>query len=385
MNTLDRNTGIYYFSKIGWLALYVTAVVLTWQLYGLSFSQILLLQGLFGLFMFILEFPSGVLADITSRKNVVAFGHLCIAFGTLLYATATSFGNFLLAEATLAMGLASISGSDTANIWDTYLEYNEEATAKKIIARGRSINIITAAILISLGGFASQIYLALPFHIVAVISAINALLWFSAHEPLRVKKDTGNETMRETLYLLNNPKFLEALFGMGIISISLRIAFWAYIPQMQRIELEELYFGVYIGVGASIAGLTSWLISTRGRYSNTLLYLAYIASFIGILFFTLNMTFIIFILALALQQFARGVLSVVVIIQTNEVSGSDVRASAVSLISSLGSIMYLLFTVSIDLFHLSFDTTMRVNVGTISIILIILLVIIFKIQKQAEV
>lgn len=42
MDKLKINTLIFYYSKIGWIGLFVTSVVLTWQKYGLNFPDILL-------------------------------------------------------------------------------------------------------------------------------------------------------------------------------------------------------------------------------------------------------------------------------------------------------------------------------------------------------
>ncbi|MHA2252511.1 MAG: hypothetical protein ACXAD7_19255, partial [Candidatus Kariarchaeaceae archaeon] len=106
-----RNTRAYLLSQVAWLAIILPAVVQIWQNDGLSFSEILYLQGLFGLSILLMEFPTGLLADIWSRKTTLIIGHLFVALGSLIYSIAHGFNQFLVAEFTYAIGMASISGS----------------------------------------------------------------------------------------------------------------------------------------------------------------------------------------------------------------------------------------------------------------------------------
>ncbi|MHA2289628.1 MAG: hypothetical protein ACXABG_12665, partial [Promethearchaeota archaeon] len=119
MNDRKKNVRAYLTGQVAWLAAIIPAVVQLWQENGLSFAQILFLQGLFGLSMLILEFPSGVFADLKDRKTVLTIGHLFIALGSITYSVSHNFTQFLLAEVIYAIGLSSISGADTATIWDT--------------------------------------------------------------------------------------------------------------------------------------------------------------------------------------------------------------------------------------------------------------------------
>ncbi len=369
------NTRVYYLSKFGWIGITITSIFLSWQIYGLSFVDILLLQGIFGLFMLFFEFPSGIIADIGKRKDIVSSGYIMIAIGSLIYGFADNFTEFVIAEAFFALGLSFISGSDSANLWDTFLEDDNEIGAKKTIAKGRTINILSAAVMISIGGLLSSINLILPFYICAMANIILAILWYSAYEPERIKQESKNTVIKDTVKLLHNNIFLSTLFAYLILSTVLRILFWAYIPKMQRINLSVEFFGIIIGLGGLVAGSVSAYLSRKPNYSVKVNIISYISAFIGTLLFVTHNTLIAFIIALVMQQIARGIISVDNIFKINEVASSDIRASAISMNSSIGSIFYLIFTFSFSIFELSFDQTLIVNLLILIVFYIIMLLL----------
>ncbi|MCE7734843.1 MAG: MFS transporter [Candidatus Heimdallarchaeota archaeon] len=379
MDPLKKNTWIFFYTKIGWIALFLTSVVLTWQKYGLSFSEILFLQGLFGLFLLIFEFPSGVIADLKDRKNIVSVGFLFLSIGSLIYSIADSYILFVVSEAVLAMGLASISGSETANLWDTYLEFSTEDNAKSVVAKSRSLQIFSSAILLGSGSLLGLISLKLPFLITAMGYLVGAILWYKAYEPQRSKLEKPSVVMRDSISLLKNPKYLEAIAGILFIGITLRILFWAYIPQMQIVGIKENYFGIFISSGGLIAGIVSWRLAKTPNYGWKVPISSYFSIFFGALIFILPITISLLVIALILHQFSRGVLQVHVAITVNEVANSEIRASAASLNASIGSGVYLLVTLFMDLLDQSLQASLVSNF--IFFCVILLLISILKINS----
>ena len=54
----------------------VPTIVLFWQRYGMSLTDIMVLQALFAFAMVVLEIPSGYLADIVGRRKTLI---LCLS------------------------------------------------------------------------------------------------------------------------------------------------------------------------------------------------------------------------------------------------------------------------------------------------------------------
>lgn len=104
---------------------------------NLSLFQVQLLQSWFAVWVFILDVPSGIIADKLGRKYTIALGCMVFAFGLILYGSFPSFPNFLLSEFILAVGLALVSGADEALLYEFLKEQGFENNSKKIFWSGK--------------------------------------------------------------------------------------------------------------------------------------------------------------------------------------------------------------------------------------------------------
>lgn len=102
---------------------------------GLSQFQIQLIQTWFSLWVFILEVPTGAIADRLGRKHALALGSLVVSIAVLIYGTIPSFAIFLLAEFLFAIGYALTSGADQSLLYDTLVEEGRQKESKKIFGR----------------------------------------------------------------------------------------------------------------------------------------------------------------------------------------------------------------------------------------------------------
>ncbi len=80
---------------------------------GLSYAQIGLSQAVFTIPLLTLNIASGWIADAFSRKACNIFGDALEAVGFVIYATASSFWQVVIAELLLGIGVAFSSGADT--------------------------------------------------------------------------------------------------------------------------------------------------------------------------------------------------------------------------------------------------------------------------------
>ena len=83
---LNRNIRIFQLTSIDITVLIVPVLVLIWMNAELSFDEMIMLQGIFVLAIFLFEVPSGSLADSWSRKGSTALFHLIFGAGIFLYA-----------------------------------------------------------------------------------------------------------------------------------------------------------------------------------------------------------------------------------------------------------------------------------------------------------
>jgi MFS family permease len=81
---------------------------------GITLSGIMWLQAIFAAAAVLVEFPSGYVADRLGYRFSMLSGTLLCVGGWLAYAVGTTFVGMAIAEILLGMGLAFISGADSA-------------------------------------------------------------------------------------------------------------------------------------------------------------------------------------------------------------------------------------------------------------------------------
>jgi len=82
---------------------------------------------------FLLEIPTGTVADFLGRKVSLILGCMIGAVGVLIYASYPRFLVFLLAEVILAVSYTLISGADEALVYDSLKEIGQTDISKKSV------------------------------------------------------------------------------------------------------------------------------------------------------------------------------------------------------------------------------------------------------------
>ena len=217
----------------------------------ISTFQIFFLQSWFALWCFLLEVPTGAVADYLGRKYSIALGALLATFGTLLYGSVPSFTAFLIGEFILALSFALISGADEALLYDALKEEGREKDAPKIFGTAQSINL-TALLIASLTGsvIAAKFGLNAPLLLTSVPFFIAAIFAWSIKEP-RFREKTSESRrysviLKKGLTYLYKHKFLQLIaVDAVIVSSSASFVVWFYQPMLKSINMPILWFGVF--------------------------------------------------------------------------------------------------------------------------------------------
>ncbi|MCE7733563.1 MAG: MFS transporter [Candidatus Heimdallarchaeota archaeon] len=368
-NIVRRNVRAYMISRIGWLSGTIVAIVGLWIRDNLTFSEMLLLQGLFALMLLIMEVPTGIIADLFERKKVIMFGYVNISIGLIAYALLHGFNGFLLAEFFFSIGVASISGADTAAIWDTYLEVDDEPGAHKIIASGKIVLLGSAVILTVSGGILASYSLTGPLYIASVGVFVNAILYAKSFEIQRHKVESAKVAWVKSLKMFKVAKFKEA-FLLGImLAVVLRIAFWGYIPKLEDYNVDPFWFGFALAGANLVAVSTTYFIGNRNKNGKVITFFAFATSAMGVILFAIDNALWIVLFAIGLHQIGRAIIGVIVLIKINKATESDIRASAISLMSMSVGFVYFVATLLFDLLSKSRNQIMVLNVAISLIIL----------------
>jgi MFS family permease len=119
---------------------------------GLDLLEINLLNCISMISIFILEIPTGAIADFFGRKRSTVIGLFVYSCSFLIYFFSNSFWFFALAEIIGALAITCVSGALEALVVDSLNYYGYTGTLEKVFRRGelRTIGVAVGALI---GGF----------------------------------------------------------------------------------------------------------------------------------------------------------------------------------------------------------------------------------------
>jgi MFS family permease len=239
----------------------------------ITLFQAQLLQSWFSLWIFILEVPTGALADKVGRKHSIALGSLIVAIAVIVYGSMPNFYIFLLAEFLFALGYSFTSGADQALVYDTLKSEGREDEAKKVMGRMDSLRLLGMGLAAPIGSFiASRYGLSAPTLLTAVPLFFAAAIGWSIQEPKLHSEGSQSpkymEIVRKGLGQIKSKPLLRALaFDSVMVSGAAYFVIWFYQPLLQSLNFPLAYFGYLhllmlgseILVSSNYARLEKWL------------------------------------------------------------------------------------------------------------------------------
>lgn len=214
----------------------------------INFTQIMILQSAFMIFSFLLEVPTGAVADYFGRKTSVVLSCASIMIASLVYVSAPNFYVFLLGEFIFALGFALASGADEALVYDSLKMLNRENESKKVFARMDSIHMFGIMFAAPIGGLiAKKFGLQYPMLFSLIPMFFAFLMTLTLKEPeLKKEKETKRyiHIIKESFISLKNNKNLRilALDSIAIGSLAYFII-WLYQVILKNFNVDIQYFG----------------------------------------------------------------------------------------------------------------------------------------------
>jgi MFS family permease len=337
---------LYGISTIRWFMLFIPILVIFFQDNGLSMKEVLLLQAIFSISIVVLEIPSGYLSDIFNRKIMIIFGNVFGFFGFLAYSLSYNFWGFLLAEILLAIGWSSISGSDSALLYDTLEQTKQKEKYSKYEGRLRSFGNFSEGVASIIGGFLATISLRTPFYIETALMLVAIVISFSLIEPKRKKLKSGKgdwQNIKDIVYfsLHGHPQIKWLIIYAAVLGASTLTAVWFIQPYFKLVGVPLAFFGILWAALQFTTGISSWYAhkfeNKFGRKGSLvpLIFLSVIAyifvsilqSFGGILF-------------LFIFYFVRGISGPVLKDYVNKLISSDKRATILSIKNMVSRLVF---------------------------------------------
>lgn len=244
---------------------------------GIPQFQVQLLQSWFMLWFFLLEVPTGAVADFLGRKISLGLGALVVAIAALVYGSIPSFVIFLIGEFLFALAMSLISGADQAWLYDTLKSQGKEKDSQKFFGRAESMHLAALLISASFGGLlANRFGLNAPMLFSAIPFVLASLVGFSLKEP---KMHSGpKESQRYALvikeglqYFYHHPVLLKMAIDTTIVATSAYFMIWLYQPLLTKLGAPVAIFGLVhsalVLIEILISNKFSWLEKIFYRWS----------------------------------------------------------------------------------------------------------------------
>ena len=261
MNLKHNINKMYLLKAVKWFMIVMPIIVLFFEKHGLSITQIMILQATYSFSVALFEIPSGFFADIYGRRLSLVYGSILTFIGYLIFSFFSGFNEFFIAEIFLGIGGSLISGADSALIYDTLLELEEDSDYTKIEGKNYGIGNISEGLAGILGGFLAVTSLNLPVYIQTAVLFFSIPIAYSLVEPkssfklaksfksiLLIVKETLSNKSKLKWYIIYS-----SAMGIGTLSIA-----WFVQPFLMEIKTPLVYYGIIWASLNIIAGITSY-------------------------------------------------------------------------------------------------------------------------------
>ena len=239
---------LYAIQVCRWFLLLMPVLVLFFQEIGLDLQDVFTIQAFYSVCVILFEVPSGYFADRLGRRRSLLIGSIAAAAGFWVYALATTFADFFVAQFFIAVGGSFISGSDSAMLYDTLIQLRRRNEYQKVAGRLASMANFSEGIAALIGGSLALISLRTPLYSQAVLMlAVIPLAW-SLVEPPRKTPDPSEGSFKAVLrivrYALHGHSEIKWLIlYSSLVGTSTLTIVWMVQPYLQAVDLPLEWFG----------------------------------------------------------------------------------------------------------------------------------------------
>lgn len=222
---------------------------------GISFAAVMWLQTWFVFWIFVLEVPTGAVADHLGRKASLLCSCACLVAAVLLYPARKSLGNFLMAEFIWAAALAFSSGADEAMVYDSLKCAGLEEQAKSALGRLGSFQILGIAVAAPLGSLiASRWGMTAPLYAGAVPFAAGFLLMLTLEEPplaMEERRRYWDGLTRGVRYFATHPSLRRLAWDAVSVWTVAFMSIWLYQPRLRELGFPLAWLG-FVATGGTL-------------------------------------------------------------------------------------------------------------------------------------
>lgn len=246
------------------------------KLAGMTVAEIFFSEALAVALVFVLDAPSGVVADMIGRKKCVVIGRFCLLLSMIFFAFMEKAWHAYVANFFWAVGISLRSGAESAMIYDELRRRNALNEYPALMKRCHGFFFLLAIPSAVLTGFIAEkfglrtpLLLSIPGVCLSML-----LVYFFPKEEVFEKVHTIKsycehlvEAIKETA---KNKKLWIFMFWFALLSVIGKVYFFMYNPYLELVKVPYSQIG-FIFAGLNLISLaatwyTFWLHEKIGRF-----------------------------------------------------------------------------------------------------------------------
>ncbi len=318
-----------------------------WKDKGLSKGDFYLLEILFALALLALEIVTGRVADRIGKVFTMRCGFIALTGGALIYSMSSSFGGFLFGEVVLALGIALISGTEEAMMFQSCKALGLKDSFQKVWTIGIGASFVSAAMFAIVGARLSTVGLSAPYLMCVGFQVLGLLLCFAMVEPPKQPPEGENGSRDGTLQeavsaiLLSSSLIRWMAIAPGFVVALNQTFLWMYPEYLAECGIARGDSGLVFAMFNIVAGAVSVTMqevkdpkkATRIMFA---LMLLLVVSTLGLITVVGSLAWLLILP----QQVVRSISGALFGQTINDSIPDAVRATALSVRNSLHSILH---------------------------------------------
>jgi MFS family permease len=233
-----------------------------WADRGLSRGDFYLLEILFALALLVLEVATGRLADRLGKVFTMRLSFIALIAGAFVYGAATGFAGFVWGEVLVALGIALMSGTDEAFLFQSCRALNREDDFQKWWSCSIGASFLAMALFAIAGAHLSAISLSAPYLLVTGFQILGLLLSCGMVEPPKLPPDMAASscgTLREAIssILLSSALIRWMAIAPGFLAGLNQTLLWMYPEFLAECNIGRAETGYIFALFNLVAGATA--------------------------------------------------------------------------------------------------------------------------------
>ena len=320
------------------------------QQVGLNPLQLVLIGTCLELTAFLTEIPTGIVADVYSRRLSVILGFICLGAGFIVEGAFPLFEALLIAQVVMGVGYTFLSGAKQAWIVDEI----GQARAAPAFLRSSQVAQVSGFVAIFVSVALASISLQITIVCAGLLLLVLALLLILVMPEQGFQRATQQDretwsalysTFRAGLSLIRGHRLLLLIMIATVIHGAFSEGFdrlWTAhllqnfsLPALGNLD-DVVWFGIISAVGTPFSLLATELIRRRvdvtsSRAVAMTLLVVYAVMIVSVLSFSLGGSFLMVLIGLWLTGALRQVRNPLMEAWINQHTESDVRATVLSI------------------------------------------------------